>query len=426
MTVWGVPSTYRLLSIPPVPTSDFVKTVYLEAAQKVSLLKETEAVSGFVLGSVHKSGSESVGRDVLFAAAAAPEIRSKVQPLIDAGFRIDGLTTPPLALCSIAYLRRNLHNTATVAVLAVRPRMMALSVVRDQFVLLAREIPWGWERFGAQSLDREQFIAQLLSELRRSMLWCRTRAGHTITNLIICGDAPDVRSLSCRLGKDLQIPIESLDSLEELIAVAIEPSELFQNRMGELGLAWAMAADTAPPFNLIPPEIVSRRQLGGRAISFAAGTTAAIIMGATTYGYFDGLIRSHEARAREFRQEITHLAPRVRQVEQLHRAGITAAARRDTLESLDSQGPRLGRTLELLGHSTPQDLTLKSLKLTSAGTKWTGVLSGVANTADTTRAQAAVGELLEAIQASQYFGAPVRKSASRYLGEFEVAFEMRK
>ncbi len=90
------------------------------------------------------------------------------------------MTTPTLALCSLARLRRGRVPGAADAYVAVMPYTVALAIVRDGLLMLAREIAWGYQ--GDRGKDyaapptTDELAERLSSELRRSFLFFKQRS----------------------------------------------------------------------------------------------------------------------------------------------------------------------------------------------------------------------------------------------------------
>ena len=293
VTVWGLSSAHRLMVLPAAAPSELAGLAQREAAGDVPLLQQTEVISGIHVGASRGFSTTAARCEVSFAAASAPEIRARIQPLIDAGFVIETVTTPPLALSSIARLRRGTVPGAAVALLALGSTVSALAIVRDGLLLLAREMPWGYEAFGGPFAEREQLVAKLAAELRRSFLFFKQSNRTEIGQVMLCGDAPELRAFTAPLIMALDLEVETLDSLEGIDAAALpEPAEVFRERVANFRLAWAVVADTQPPINLIPAEIAARQKSTRPKIQLiGAAAAAAVIFGLIGFAYFNRMAR---------------------------------------------------------------------------------------------------------------------------------------
>ena len=455
VTVWGLSWAHQLMRLPPGKPSDLARLARQEAVRDVALLGQTEVITGVMAGSSQTDAQDPAKREVAFIAVSASDIRARIQPLVNAGFVIEGVTVPPLALCSLARLRSDIVPETPVALLSVGPNATAMAFVRDGLLLFAREAPWGYQGADARGLDREQFATKLAAELRRSIRFFRQTNRADIAQVLLCGDAPQLRSLTAPLIAELDLETETLDSLAGIVSDALPyPADVFRDQVAKFRLAWAMAADAAPPINLVPPEIVIRRRARRHAAALTGGVAAAVLAGLAGYGYVDRTVRSDELQVRELEQQVAALEPRARQVERVHRDVALADTRRGALDAFDSQGPRLARELEVLARSASPDVTLQTLRLQASEATWTAHLSGVVVSPNPARAQAAMNDFLRVLQRSPYLGAavappslhmifgatsPTQSAASTLsaLGstdiprgmsgiEFNVAFEIRK
>lgn len=293
VTVWGLSSTHQLMVLPPATPAELTSLAQREAARDMALLQQTEVVSGIQVGASRGGVSAaSAKREVVFVAASALEIRSRIQPLIEAGIVIEAVVTPSLALCSIPRLRRATVPGAPVALLALGSTASALAIVRDGLLLFAREMAWGCEAFGGRSGDREQFTAKLAAELRRSFLFFKQSNRAEIEQIMMCGDAPELRALTAPLIMALDLEVETLDSLDGINAAALpEPADLFRDQVAQFRLAWAIGADAELPINLSPPEIAERLKVMRRRSKLIGSAAAAVVLGLVGYVYVDQATR---------------------------------------------------------------------------------------------------------------------------------------
>lgn len=409
VTLWGVPSVQQLVRLPPAKPADLAALARREAAREFALLQNTEVTSGIIVGGLRAAPQGAPTLEVSLVAASAPDIRARLQPLADAGFVIEGVVTPALALCSMARLRRGLVPGVPVAYLALSGEGSIVAIVGDGVLLFAREIPWGYQRDDARAFDRDEFAVRLAGELRRSFLYFKQTSRAEVAQVVMCGDMPELWSLTFPLLTQINLEeVETLNSLEGIAAAALpEPAEAFRDRIAALRLAWAIAADPAPPINLVPPEIAMRRRAARARLALAGGVAAAVATSVLAYGYADRTARADEPRVRQLEQQLATLEPRARQIEQARGDERFASAQRAALEAFETEGPRLARALEALGQSTRPGVALRSLKIEARGAAWRASLAGRAVASDPAPAQAAVNQLLRALQASPYLGALV-------------------
>jgi hypothetical protein len=273
--------------LPSAKPSELAGLAQREAMGDVPLLQQTEVISGIHLGASRGFSTTAARREVVFAAASAPDIRSRIQPLIEAGFVIETVATPPLALCSIARLRRGTVPGAALALFALGSTGSALAIVRDGLLLLAREMPWGYE-----GLVREALVTKLVAELRRSFLFFKQSNRAEIAQVVLCGDAPELRALTAPLIMALDLEVETLDSLAGIDAASLpELADVFRERVANFRLAWALAADAKPPINLIPVEIAARRHSTRPTIPLIGSGAVAVILGLIGYAYLSQMTR---------------------------------------------------------------------------------------------------------------------------------------
>jgi hypothetical protein len=89
-------------------------------------------------------------------------------------------------------------------------------------------------------------FARLASELQRSLTFLGRFTRCSIAQVALCGEAPELRSLTAPLGDRLGIDVEILDSLDGIASDALpEPADAFRaqsrNTAG-VGGRWTMAA----------------------------------------------------------------------------------------------------------------------------------------------------------------------------------------
>jgi hypothetical protein len=215
------------------------------------------------------------------ARRSDPAVRSLLEPLLAAGFRIEHVLTPPEALAEIARTRPRDPGTA-VAWMALNAQGAAIAIVRDGLLLFGRTFAWKYS-FGAvgpraEMLQRYSLVSHLAPELRQGMAVVRSSYGAIVERIITCGDLPDLRSLTMPLIEELDLEVETLDSTEGLLAVGRARSDRFAESAPVLRLATAAA--TAPvPHSRRPPRVRPMLRVAAAAVII---TTA----GWLTYRYW--------------------------------------------------------------------------------------------------------------------------------------------
>lgn len=440
VAVWGLASAHQLLHLPPAADrAELARLARQEAARDIGPFPDAEVVSG-AYAPASESGDLGAGmREVAFVAASIADIRRKVQPLIDAGFSLESVLTPALALASLARLRRHAIPGTAVALLSIGAATTALAIVRDGVLLLAREIPWGHRRPDVRPADPEPLFERLASELQRSLTFLGRFTRCRVAQVALCGEAPELRSLTAPLGDRLGIDVEILDSLDGIASDALpEPAGAFRAQVVKYRLAWAAGVDERPPINLVPPDLLARRRSPGRAAALSAGVAAALLIGVVGYRSADRAARLDERRLRALEVQIAALASQVQTVERARPAEEPALVRRARSDAAAAQGPRLARVLERIG-AAPREVRLRRFAVTASGGGWTAAMSGTAIAADPARAQAVVAGLLKDVASLSGVSSPAGPSAMRLLSggassvppgmvglEFEVSMEIRR
>jgi hypothetical protein len=209
------------------------------------------------------------------ASSSDPAVRAAVRPLIEAGFRIDALVSPPQALATLAASRRA-HGDAATAWLALNRQAAAIAIVRGTELLFSRVFGWSYRGTGgsakAQLLERYSLVAHLAPELRRGMDVVRANHRTEVGSAIACGDLPDLRSFTLPLSEELNLQVDTLDSTDGLV---LTPAAREQR-----------AAELAPALRLASAAAVGasrdRRQMPSWLQAAAA---VVLVAGAAAVGY---------------------------------------------------------------------------------------------------------------------------------------------
>jgi hypothetical protein len=222
-------------------------------------------------------------RTVLLTTAPRRELSSALRPLREARLRIQTVVTPAGALLSLFRLRRTFAvPDATEAYVALDERATAVALVRNGRLIAARELPWG---FGGASVGpseqwtREEVARRLGDDFIGFLSAARIDKG-SIRQISICGGIPELRSMTLPLMEQLDVEVEALDSMFGIDSEHLPPpSDAFREAGAELRLAWAIAADTSPPVNLM--RYAHRRQARTRLArgAVAAGMVAGLGVG---------------------------------------------------------------------------------------------------------------------------------------------------
>jgi hypothetical protein len=213
--------------------------------------------------------------------------RAALRPIVDAGFRIDRVLTPPQALAMIARTRRKPGvQNAAVAWLSLNMHGAAIAIVRDSELLFARTFQWTYNPHllegKAQLLQRYSLIAHLEPEVRRGIAAVRASHGVKVDTAVTCGDLPELRSLTMPLIEELDLEVETLDSMDGLRPAGTARHE----RLAEYAPAMRLACAAA----LVPDQ--RRRTNGTPQVARIAAVIALVAaLGYGAYAYFGRLAR---------------------------------------------------------------------------------------------------------------------------------------
>jgi hypothetical protein len=152
------------------------------------------------------------------ASRRDPAVKLLLAPLLGAGFKVDRAISPCNALAALARLRAPRGARATCW-LAINRAGVAIVVVKPGKQLYSHSFPWdstvGSSGSQARLLQRYSLVAFLAPEIRRAMRAARDK-GTPVDAIVTCGNLPEIRALTAPLIEELDIEVESLDSLEGL------------------------------------------------------------------------------------------------------------------------------------------------------------------------------------------------------------------
>lgn len=419
VTLWGVRSVHRFMLLPPARAEDLEALARREARRDLEALEAPgeHTSSGVAIGAIRRMPAGD-RREALVVAAPAEDVRRRLQPLVDAGFVIERVVTPPLALASAARMCGATPPGATHAYLAIAGDAMVLAVVRNGLLLFVREMPWGHESdIAAESRPDGHlaaFTARLAAEIRRTLLFLGQSIKAEVDRVLVCGDLPELRSMTFPLMEALELEMETLDSMQGIDVTAIpEPADAFHEQVAALRLAWGVAADDAPGINLLPADIIAAREARRLRLMLGGGVAAAVAAGAILFWQADATARERERALHDLQRQVSTSEPRAHAFAQGREQQSLDRVRLSALEALDSQGPRLARVLEVMAQAAPPEIVLKTLSVRPDTAAWRLTVAGLAVTRDPALAQAAINRYLRDLQASPYLGAPVRSPSLR-------------
>ena len=197
-------------------------------------------------------------------------------PLVAAGFEIDSIVSPVRALADLVRARRELVKGDGVAALSLNTHGAAIAIVSRGEVIASRVFDWPLGRpfTGAhpEELERYLVVSEIAPELRHLIDLVRPVHGVTVTSVVICGNLPELRSLSMLLIDEMDLEVETLDSVDLL-----DPEGT--TRLADLVPTLQLAALAATPREGSPTVTDDRSGSGSALATFT--TMAAMILLAT-------------------------------------------------------------------------------------------------------------------------------------------------
>lgn len=152
------------------------------------------------------------------ATPSDPSAVPLIEPLVTAGFSVTRVVTPCNALGALARLRTS-RGGGAMCWIGVNRNGVAIVVVRPGTLVYSHSFAWdssvGATGSQARLLQRYSLVAYLAPEVRRAIAAARQK-GTTVDGIVTCGNLPDLRSLTMPLIEELDIEVETLDSLEGL------------------------------------------------------------------------------------------------------------------------------------------------------------------------------------------------------------------
>lgn len=188
-----------------------------------------------------------------------------LRPLLQGGFVIDIVVTPEQALGMLAAERPRAQTGAGTVWLALSRSGAAMAIVHDSKVLYSRRIEWRYKsvtRLNEQLLQRYSLVAHLAPEIEHGIGAVKAQYGIAVDCAVTCGDLPDLRSLTMPLIEELDLEVETLDSLHGL---EVTESAL-AGRAAEYAPALCLASAVTA---LAPAETARRTWWWGRAAAAA-------------------------------------------------------------------------------------------------------------------------------------------------------------
>ena len=210
------------------------------------------------------------------------EVKPLLAPLANAGFRVEQVVTPCNALAALARVRAPRGEGATCW-LAINRGGVAIVVVRPGTQIYAHSLAWdsniGSVGSQARLLQRYSQVSFVSPEVKRAMAEAR-KAGTPVSAIVTCGNLPDLRSLTMPLIEELDLEVETLDSLDGLVVTPGVADKLADSAPA-IRLACAGAITREPR----PPDESKRRAAHRKAALLRAAVIIAIVS-AASYAWY--------------------------------------------------------------------------------------------------------------------------------------------
>ena len=200
-------------------------------------------------------------RPVIVTLAPADEMKSALEPLIDAGIRVRTVVTPGAALGSLAW-RRHLagESAALAAYVAVETTATCVALVRNGLLLAVRDLPWGYRQDEGNARSRDEMAGRLGEELAELFAGATGSVGGAVGQLCICGGFDGLPGMTAPLMERLDVVVEILDGSGFTLASA--------------------AAESVPaPINLLRARRRSESRLVLAYSAVGAGLVAGVALG---------------------------------------------------------------------------------------------------------------------------------------------------
>jgi hypothetical protein len=182
------------------------------------------------------------------ASATDAATRALLGPFRRAGFVLDDVLTPPKALAALARQRSRAPGRAATAWVALNRHGAAFAIVDGGELLFSREFDWHYRpptTAREELLQRYSLVAHLAPELQHAIAVVRAHHRAGVDGIVLCGDLPELRSLTIPLIEELDIEVEALDSLDGLIVARPARAEDLADKAPALRLACAAAIGEA-------------------------------------------------------------------------------------------------------------------------------------------------------------------------------------
>ena len=357
VNLWRLRSSHQYRRLPAAPEPELRAAAHDYGASVLGM-DEADVTVSAAIGAARQDAHYSLKTELSFFAAPTREIADLLRPILDAGFTVEEVTTPCGALWSHARLRRSSQPGDVHAYVALGPTQSAFGLFADGLLLYGRDLDWGYtagEPDARVTLDREAIARRLALDLRRSFLYVKQFWEPDVSQIVLCGDMPEIRSLTAPLIEQLNVEVETLDTLDGIDASTIPPD--FSDCISAFRLASAIAVEP-PPANLLPVAQPRPSRLPLRLA--AVGTAVAIAIAAILYAHAD----VRRTRAEEQIERISRQVPQI---------GSPS----------DGPGASLARVLEAIEAAASETVSLEAIRATPDREGWSVAVDAIASADDT-------------------------------------------
>jgi hypothetical protein len=209
-------------------------------------------------------------------------VQPLLAPLTDAGLKVERVVSPCNALAALARVK-SVRGDGATCWLAINRGGVAIVVVRPGKQLYAYSFAWdssvGTSGSQARLLQRYSLVAILAPEVKRAIAEAR-KHGIAVEAVVTCGNLPDLRSLTMPLIEELDMEVETLDSLEGLVVKPTAAERLAEAAPAiRLACAGLLARGTRA-WDETRRESVRRT---GMALRMAAAAALVLVLGYAWY-----------------------------------------------------------------------------------------------------------------------------------------------
>lgn len=214
------PDEYQLLLVeaPDVDPSELRAAIKWRVKDLIHFHLDDAVIDVF---EVPDQKRQSSGRLMYAVAARAPRVRDRVDGATNAGFGLDVIDIPEMALRNVAGLLDG--DVRGVASLFLGPASGLIVITRQGTLYLARSVNIGEDQLAAASEDERPLLMESISlELQRSMDYYDSHFDQPgLGSVALMPTAVDMPYLVEHLQSSLDVPTQSVD-LTELMDVDVE------------------------------------------------------------------------------------------------------------------------------------------------------------------------------------------------------------